>query len=153
MNESILLGFISEHAPSAPAQMPEVQELEQRRGIPDAYRQRSRSRRRASPVGYILHIHTGHRHTSHSHTSRGKAGAHNSIVSTGSGEATLTDDTGSSMSAINSPMTPPTTPPGSELGGTSPHGRNENTWKKMMGKFQGTKKRPNPGGRSDRMEE
>ncbi|KAI9680484.1 MAG: hypothetical protein M1817_003924 [Caeruleum heppii] len=69
---------------------------------------------------------------------------HASRNSTGSGDS-LTDDNGSPASANREPMTPPTTPPTSDLGaaspGTSPRSRNDGTWRKMTGKL-GLSRRP-----------
>ncbi|OAX79411.1 hypothetical protein ACJ72_06271 [Emergomyces africanus] len=78
-----------------------------------------------------------------------------------SGSANLTDDSGSMTSSpgAGEPMTPPTTPPFSDMGlqfggaqgqGQSPKGRPENAWKKMGMKL-GWKKRPGgPGSRDGR---
>ena len=68
-----------------------------------------------------------------------KLSMHNSNHSTGSGESALTDDSGASMSSPGrEPMTPPVTPPSSDLG--SPRNRADNTWKKMGVKLGWKKK-------------
>jgi hypothetical protein len=55
----------------------------------------------------------------------------------------LTDDSGSASSPGREPMTPPTTPPSSDMG-NSPKYRNDNTWKKM-GQKLGWKKKSSGG--------
>ncbi|OJD13751.1 hypothetical protein AJ78_05818, partial [Emergomyces pasteurianus Ep9510] len=99
-------------------------------------------------------------------TSMGRSGSRSSgyahSPSSGdSGSANLTDDSGSMTSSpgAGEPMTPPTTPPFSDMGlqqfggqgqGQSPKGRPENAWKKMGLKL-GWKKRPGgPGSRDGR---
>jgi hypothetical protein len=78
---------------------------------------------------------------------------HGSTASGDSGSPVLTDDSGSVLSSpiVGEPMTPPRTPPSSDLSlhrGYSPKGRSENTWKKMGMKF-GFKRR-NGGGSTSR---
>ncbi|KAL4868788.1 hypothetical protein BDV12DRAFT_185671 [Aspergillus spectabilis] len=67
-----------------------------------------------------------------------------STTSGDSASAGLTDDSGSLQSSTGEPMTPPTTPPSSELGmqASSPKNRVDNPWKKMGMKL-GFKKRGN----------
>jgi hypothetical protein len=77
--------------------------------------------------------------------------SYGSAASADSGSANLTDDSGSMASSpgTGEPMTPPTTPPSSDIFGTgqSPKGRSDNAWKKMGMKL-GWKKRSggSPGG-------
>ncbi|KAI9815125.1 MAG: hypothetical protein M1827_002968 [Pycnora praestabilis] len=52
----------------------------------------------------------------------------------------LTDDSGSASSPGHEPMTPPSTPPTSDVGGTSPKQRSDGTWKKVAGKLAWKKK-------------
>ena len=66
--------------------------------------------------------------------SRSRFQAHGSSSSTGSADGSMTDDSNSLTSPISireSPMTPPTTPPSSDIGG-SPRTRRDNTWKRMI---------------------
>lgn len=70
--------------------------------------------------------------------------------SSGSGDASLTDDSASGSSPGREPMTPPTTPPSSEMAWGSPRSRQDhNTWKKMTGKL-GWKKKSGGGLRDSR---
>ena len=66
--------------------------------------------------------------------SRHRTQAHGSSSSTGSADGSFTDDSNSldsPASLRDTPMTPPTTPPSSDIGG-SPRTRRDNTWKRMM---------------------
>ncbi|MCJ1411338.1 hypothetical protein MMC19_005426 [Ptychographa xylographoides] len=73
--------------------------------------------------------------------SRGRLATSASNSSTGSGDGATDDSAGlSSPSSHRDLMTPPTTPPSSDLGGLSPRSRNDNTWKKMMGRLGPKKK-------------
>ncbi|MCJ1444896.1 MAG: hypothetical protein MMC23_005399 [Stictis urceolatum] len=156
MNESILMNFINEHAPSRPSGTinPDLDDLEERSShhSGDESHYRARSQRKHSPHGDTK---SSSRHPPSSARSshqpgRGRLTMHASNSSTGSGDVMLTDDSGSLASLTNSPMTPPTTPPSSDLGGSSPKTRHDNTWKKMMGRL-GNKKKSSS--RMDRMEE
>lgn len=101
---------------------------------------RSRSRKRASPplasldVPYSLHTGSIGRISTSSTSSSGfsKGARVSSHFSSGSGDASLTDDSASPSSPNREPMTPPTTPPSSDIGGGSPRSRGDNTWKKML---------------------
>jgi hypothetical protein len=62
-----------------------------------------------------------------------------SSSSYGSGDM-LTDDSGSASSVSGGPMTPPTTPPTSDAGGSSPKSRSGDAWKKMTGRLGWKKK-------------
>lgn len=158
-------------------------EERQTRGSTEEARQRSRSRRKPSPHGdsitsglhHTFSSHTSNSHPSSSHTSGAHAsGSHGSISrhsqafanigkarlhmhagnsSAGSADSPLTDDSGSLLSPSDSPMTPPTTPPSSDLGGTSPRARNDNTWRKMMVRLGTKKSKSSSSGKMDRMEE
>ena len=101
---------------------------------------RSRSRRKNSPPTSSLdltfttratsrHTTAPNHSTNSKKTGRARAPSH---LSSGSGDSSLTDDSVSATSPTREPMTPPTTPPSSDVGGSSPKGRNE-TWKKMLG--------------------
>ncbi|OKL58886.1 hypothetical protein UA08_05651 [Talaromyces atroroseus] len=89
----------------------------------------------------------------------GKTGSQLSEYSSSgdSGSPVFTDDSaslGSGSPNGGDPMTPPTTPPGSELN-YSPKSRsdNSNTWKKMGAKLGFSKKRPGSASRDSRWEE
>lgn len=75
----------------------------------------------------------------------GNISAHSSSVSGDSASPILTDDSVSVLSSpvVGEPMTPPNTPPSSDLSpqAYSPKNRSDNTWKKM-GMRLGFKKRP-----------
>ena len=98
------------------------------------------SSRRNSPPFHSLDVVT-HSFGSHSNRSppaqafsRNRMHAHGSSSSTGSADGSFTDDSNSLTSPASlreSPMTPPTTPPSSDIGG-SPRTRRDNTWKRMM---------------------
>ncbi|MCJ1467812.1 hypothetical protein MMC07_006437 [Pseudocyphellaria aurata] len=118
MEESVLASFLNQ-APSSRGSLPYNEQwnesddgLDLRRGRKNP--RRSRSRKRTSPTYPTLST----RAVSH--------------FSSGSGEASLTDDSTSPSSPNREPMTPPTTPPSSDFGGSSPRGRGDHTWKKML---------------------
>ncbi len=68
--------------------------------------------------------------------SRGNVAAGGSAVSGDN----LTDDSGSASSPGREPMTPPSTPPTSDLGPGSPRGRSDRAWRKVTGKLGWGKK-------------
>ena len=100
---------------------------------------RSRSRRRQSPSSStdMFNFHSNSSRRAPSQTSSltvnpNRTHRSASHLSSGSAEACLTDDSASASSPGREPMTPPTTPPSSDIGGTSPKNRSDNAWKKMM---------------------
>lgn len=100
---------------------------------------RSRSRRRQSPSSstdmFNFHSNTSRRalsQTSSLTVNPNRTHRSASHLSSNSGDASLTDDSASASSPGREPMTPPTTPPSSDIGGTSPKNRSDNAWKKMM---------------------
>ena len=142
MEQSVLVSFLADTPQSYPERRAEGGEsLKRRLSSKDRKAKRSRSRRRASPSSSKLDLpfslHTGsishHSTSSHITTSFGRGTRAPSHLSSGSGDAGLTDDSTSASSPTGEPMTPPTTPPSSDVGGSSPRGRTENTWKKMLG--------------------
>lgn len=159
MNESIMMTFINEYTPSraSPSLHEDMEDAEERQARrSNEERHRSRSRRKCSPHGEVT---SGSQHASrHSQVltslSRGRLAMHANNSSTGSGDIMFTDESGSLAGSPtdSSPMTPPTSPPASDLGGTSPRARSDNTWRKMMTRL-GTKKRGSPSGKMDRMDE
>ena len=145
MEESVLVAFLNDVPPSKGSQSPvdEASKMDidvppNRHNSTKRRANRSRSRRRASPSSssdmFTFHHSSrpapsttsslsvipnkGHRSTSH--------------ISSGSGDASLTDDSTSMSSPGKEPMTPPTTPPSSDIGGTSPKHRGDIAWKKML---------------------
>ncbi|KAL1968862.1 hypothetical protein VTN77DRAFT_1223 [Rasamsonia byssochlamydoides] len=75
-----------------------------------------------------------------------------------SGSPVLTDDSGSALSSpvVGEPMTPPTTPPSSDLNihsGQSPKSRSENTWRKMGMKLGFKRRHGGSTSRDPRLEE
>lgn len=106
-----------------------------RAGSRERKMRRSRSRKRASPtldVPYPLHTGSIGRISTISSSGFSKSARTASHFSSGSGDASLTDDSASPSSPNREPMTPPTTPPSSDIGGGSPRSRGDNTWKKML---------------------
>ncbi|KAL8744827.1 MAG: hypothetical protein Q9190_002972 [Brigantiaea leucoxantha] len=97
---------------------------------------RSRSRRRASPTSSSLEVRSSFpEHMTANSAGLGgtsKRSRAQSHLSSDSGETGLTNDSASASSPSREPMTPPNTPPSSEIYGTSPKGRGDNTWKKML---------------------
>ncbi|KAI4242259.1 MAG: hypothetical protein L6R40_004130 [Gallowayella cf. fulva] len=96
---------------------------------------RSRSRRRASPSSSSLEVQSTSNERQAlgstlvgSNPKRSRAQSH---LSSDSGELSLTNDSTSASSPGHEPMTPPNTPPASEIGG-SPRNRGDHTWKKML---------------------
>lgn len=148
MEESVLVSFLNEvpsstGAPSYGEQSEESKGNLKRRGSSKERRmKRSRSRRRASPqssshdIPYNLHTGSSTRlpATSSLNTGLSRGTRAPSHLSSGSGDTSLTDDSVSPSSPSGEPMTPPTTPPSSDIGGgSSPRGRSDLTWKKMLG--------------------
>ena len=135
MEESVLVSFLND-VPSARPSHPHVFHLANiDAGVPARTRSRrinhrESSRSRGSPNSSIdavqMHSSSGRSRPSRGHYGRG------SSVSTGDGS--LTDDSLSVSSPGGEPMTPPTTPPGSDIGGSSPKSRqgNDTAWKKML---------------------
>ncbi|MCJ1258879.1 hypothetical protein MMC24_006713 [Lignoscripta atroalba] len=157
MDESVLVPFLNEVSSSrGAASYTEVwdeadENLDLQGSLDERTLHRNRSRRRQSPPFSSLDLAMsppGAPRSRLSHSSsltagitRGRLSAHASNSPTGAGDAGLTDDSGSASSPGKEPMTPPTTPPSSDIGGSSPRSRSDNTWKKMMGKL-GSKKKP-----------
>ena len=148
MEDSVLVSFLNE-VPSLSRGLQPYNEqwnesegnLKRRGSSKERKMKRSRSRKRSSPqsstmdVPFTLHTSPTSRNstTSNLTTGLGKGCRAASHLSSGSGDASLTDDSTSASSLTGEPMTPPTTPPSSEIGGSSPRGRTDATWKKMLG--------------------
>ncbi|MCJ1340547.1 hypothetical protein MMC09_005843 [Bachmanniomyces sp. S44760] len=157
MDESVLVPFLNEHQfghktkPSYTDGWNDSEEnlpMRTGRAVSDDTPRHGRSRRRTSPAASSLDEALTPRGVPTSRTSNSSgltAGmmrgwySHASNGSTGSGDATLTDDSGSGSSPGMEPMTPPTTPPSSDIGGSPRSRASDNTWKKMMGRL-GNKK-------------
>lgn len=147
MEESVLVSFLNEvpsssRGPQTYSEQRNEQEgtLKRRGSSKERRLKRSRSRRRASPqsstmdVPFTLHTSpTSRTPTISTLTGLSKGNRAASHLSSGSGDASLTDDSTSASSLTGEPVTPPTTPPSSEIGGSSPRGRTDATWKKMLG--------------------
>lgn len=144
MEESVLVAFLND-VPSPKGSLSPVDEISQmdidatpKRHVSTKRRSdRSRSRRRGSPSSSsdMFTFHHVSRPPPSSTSSLTvnpsklpKAKGHNS---SGSGDASLTDDS-VSINSAKEPMTPPTTPPSSDIGGTSPKHRGDVAWKKML---------------------
>lgn len=150
MDESVMMTFINELSPTrATASINEdwedSEERITKRASDEGPRHRSRSRRKTSPSQSqdntsALFNDPGLRTSQTLGNNKSVLATYISNSSTGSGDAILTDGSGSPLSPTNSPMTPPTTPPSSELGGTSPRARNDNAFRKMMGRLGSKKK-------------
>ncbi|KAI9828549.1 MAG: hypothetical protein M1819_006541 [Sarea resinae] len=134
------------------------------RGSFDERRSHRISRRESPPRGLELlnspyqssssshHTHHHHRMPSSGSAAFGRGtrlSPHRSNSSSGSGDVAMDDSPVSTSS--REPMTPPTTPPTSDAGG-SPRSRSDNTWKKMTGKL-GWKKKSAGGLRDNRVPE
>ncbi|KAL9604944.1 MAG: hypothetical protein Q9219_000132 [cf. Caloplaca sp. 3 TL-2023] len=142
MEESVLVSFLNEIPTAmsieAPLQdTPRNRSSRIRRAVSSRERKstRSRSRRRPSPSSSSLEVQpsTSDRQPTSSSlisssTKRSRAQSH---LSSDSGEVSLTNDSTSASSPGHEPMTPPNTPPSSDIGG-SPRNRNDHTWKKML---------------------
>ncbi|PGH27527.1 hypothetical protein AJ80_00768 [Polytolypa hystricis UAMH7299] len=154
MEESIFIPFLNSHSNSPPHPVSDFID-----GMDDMQSDRHALRRRLSPqtsfvsprppaAGYV------HQHSVTSNAlaigvlSSKPASRTSGYTSGDTGSATLTDDSGSLPSSPGGgePMTPPTTPPSSDIGlsagvsGHSPKSRPDNAWKKMSLKL-GWKKR------------
>lgn len=144
MEESCLASFLNE-ASSARGSLSYSEQwnesddgLDVRRGRKNP--RRSRSRKRTSPPSSGWDIPSSPHSCSSRHqpayskltTTMSQSSRAASHFSSGSGEASLTDDSASPSSPNREPMTPPTTPPSSDFGGGSPRSRGDNTWKKML---------------------
>ncbi|KAK2808829.1 hypothetical protein FQN50_004305 [Emmonsiellopsis sp. PD_5] len=110
---------------------------------------------RSAAGGYSSQPKTSNAHAMGRSGSRSSSYVH-STASGDSGSANLTDDSGSMASSpgAGEPMTPPTTPPSSDMplqfgpAGQSPKARSDNAWKKMGLKL-GWKKRAGGSGSRD----
>ncbi|KAI4128488.1 MAG: hypothetical protein LQ338_002718 [Usnochroma carphineum] len=142
MEESVLVSFLNEVPTTASIELPLDDTPRQsssriRRAVSSRERKgaRSRSRRRPSPSSSSLEVQpsTSERQPTSSTlvsrtTKRSRAQSH---LSSDSGEVSLTNDSNSADSPGHEPMTPPNTPPSSDVGG-SPRNRSDHTWKKML---------------------
>jgi len=170
MDDSVLIPFINELSPTRDTSSlgspwnDSDENLPMRMSMDDSF-QRTHPRRKASPpLSAPPHFAVDSPHSSHtsplfnrlsqspslSHSmGRGRLAINASSSSTGSGDLALTDDSGSLSSPNKEPMTPPTTPPSSDIGGHSPRNRNDNTWKTLMGRLGSKKKSASRMGRID----
>ena len=154
MDESALIPFLNKVSPSRglPPYKDGWNDSDENilgRSSQDESSRHGRSGRRVSPPSSSLDMVTSpnsdlgsyHSYSSNmaQNSSRNRFPARMSHSSTGSGDVLMTDDSASPSSPGKEPMTPPNTPPSSDFGG-SPRNRNDNTWKKMMGRL-GTKKK------------
>jgi hypothetical protein len=152
MDDSVLMPFISEASPTsdnpafADMWTPDSDDNMTGRMSLDETFPSSRPRRKPSlptlmaegtPIPYGPAF---NRLSQHLHLGKTRLTTQPSSLSMGSGDAMLTDDSGSPSSPSKEPMTPPTTPPSSEMGGSSPKNRNDNSWKKMIGRLGSKKK-------------
>ncbi|MCJ1233957.1 hypothetical protein MMC14_001915 [Varicellaria rhodocarpa] len=150
MDESVLIPFLNEVSPSRGAASfnnvwNESDENLYKRRSSDEPSHHARSRQRASPPSSTIDIQSPHSHVSYSsgiaHSfNRSRLSAPGSSSSVGSGDTPMSDDSGSPTSLMGEPMTPPTTPPSSDIGSSSPRNKNDNAFKKMIGRL-GTKKK------------
>lgn len=144
MEESVLVSFLNERSPVEGSGHKSSSHRKERSGgsirrrlsSKDRKSPRSRSRRRHSPSSMTFEIQSSISEQT-STTSAGMSGVMKrsraqSHLSSDSGETGLTNDSASASSPGREPMTPPGTPPSSDICGTSPKGRSDNTWKKML---------------------
>ena len=165
MDESVLVPFLNELSslkgpPSCASSWNDSDEnLHTRGSLDERSSHRSRARRRPSPIASTADLshtpsHRGHNRngtTSNLSPALGRGSnvaTYISHSSSGSGDASLTDDSLCGSSPGHEPMTPPTTPPSSDMAG-SPRLRQDNTWKKMTGRL-GWKKKSGGGLRDSR---
>ncbi|KAL8948302.1 MAG: hypothetical protein Q9222_005497 [Ikaeria aurantiellina] len=137
MEESVLVSFLNE-VPTATINEPLLRNESRngssriRRAVSSRERKltRSRSRRRGSPSSSSLEVQSTAAFDRQiiNYTKRSRAQSH---LSSDSGEISLTNDSASASSPGHEPMTPPNTPPSSDIGG-SPRNRGDHTWKKML---------------------
>lgn len=153
MDESVLVPFLNEVSSlkgpqSCASSWNDSDENLHTRGSPDdRSSHRSRARRCPSPIASttdLSYIPSNRGHT-RGYTTSGRG---TKTTSSGSGDASLTDESASGSSPGREPMTPPTTPPSSDMAG-SPRLRQDNTWKKMTGRL-GWKKKSGGGLRDSR---
>lgn len=144
MEESVLVSFLNQVPVASRTEAPPNDSNTKngssriRRAVSSRERKstRSRSRRRQSPSSSSLEVQgsPSDRQTTNttlisSKTKRSRAQSH---LSSDSGEVSLTNDSTSASSPGHEPMTPPNTPPSSDIGGSSPRNRGDHTWKKML---------------------
>lgn len=170
MDESVLVPFLNEvssrGAQSYNSAWTDSDENVYLRGSPDdqcSSRRSSSSKRRASPpasaldnsASLSLGVSTSRQSTT-STLSIGLGRSRHHYSSAANFDQGLTDDSGSSSSpGKDSPMTPPTTPPATDMGGngSSPRShRSDGTWRKMTGMTGrlGWKKKSSSGMRDSR---
>lgn len=152
MEESVLVAFLNDvHSPKG-SQSPvdeasrmDVDATPNRHMSTKRKTHRSRSRRRGSPSSSsdMFTFHHSSRPPPSTTSSLTIRGHHTSSGS----DPNLTDDSTSLSCFDREPMTPPTTPPSSDIGGTSPKHRSDTAWKKMLV----WKKRSNNGMRDTRI--
>ena len=144
MEESVLVSFLNEVPVIAAPEASSVN-IKQKNGSSSSIRRamssrdrkaaRSRSRRRGSPSSSSLEVQSAisdRQPTSSGSASNTKRSRAQSHLSSDSGETGLTNDSWNASSPGREPMTPPNTPPSSDIGGTSPRSRSDHTWKKML---------------------
>ncbi|MCJ1473239.1 hypothetical protein MMC13_001890 [Lambiella insularis] len=159
MDESVLIPFINELSPTRDAASLGAPWNESDENLPmrmslDESLHRGQFKRKPSPPLSAMDSPTFGRLSQTPSLSpgisRGRTATNVSHSSGGSGDAMLTDDSGSLSSPNKEPMTPPTTPPSSDIGGQSPRTRRDNnTWKTMMGRLGSKKKSASRMGRID----
>ena len=160
MEESVLVAFLNDVPSPKESQSPvdeasrmDIDTAPNRHTSMKRKSNRSRSRRRASPSS------SSDMFTFH-HSSRPPPSSTSSLTVNpnkgyksprqsfgGHRDANSTDDSMSIPCPGREPMTPPTTPPSSDIGGTSPKHRGDTAWKKMLV----WKKRSNNGMRDARI--
>jgi hypothetical protein len=146
MDESVLMTFITEVTPKAPSInegiFSDSDDAASVKGVTRSTSQRTR-RRKQSPANMEVKSYpfgsAGSRISYHSGHNRDRLIASHTNTSSGSSEMVLAEDAGNLASP--EPMTPPTTPPSSDLG--SPRSRSENTWNRIMGRLGPRKKSGN----------
>ncbi|KAI9715967.1 MAG: hypothetical protein M1812_005601 [Candelaria pacifica] len=104
--------------------------------------QRPRSRRQtpSSSVDFVSSSYSGTGYSTRTAQSSHFNLSHGLEMRASPSDDYMTDGSGGASSPGHEPMTPPSTPPTSDIGGNSPKSRNDGTWKKMTGKL-GWKKR------------
>ena len=160
MEESVLVAFLNDvpspkgsPSPIDEASKMDVDKLPNRHVSMRRKTNRSRSRRRGSPSSSSDMFTLSHSSrpppstTSSLTVNPNKGSRASSQPPSSNGDASLTDDSMGIPCPGREPMTPPTTPPSSDIGGTSPKHRGDTAWKKMLV----WKKRSNNGMRDARI--
>ena len=152
MEESVLVSFLNDVPAISGAHLyddmlPDLDnDTRSRYSLDNRLSKRDRSRRRrdssppvSSSLDSALTSHSGRLKIGYGGDRVPRPSTKPTQTSSTSGDSIMTDDPNSPSGSSHDPITPPTTPPSSDVGG-SPKSRNDNMWKKMTGRLGGRKK-------------